>query len=60
MDFIILVDNAQLKHFHNFLIECSGKVAKAICNDLEFLTQGGTLGFSSPFILIDWSLSKVY
>lgn len=55
MEFLLLADNSQLRKFHNFSIEYSGKVAQAITGCLESFTQGDTSRFSSLFILIDWS-----
>lgn len=55
-EILILADNAQLKHFRDFLIENSGRVAKAVSasSTIDDTIQGDTLGFSSPFILIDF------
>jgi hypothetical protein len=56
-EILILADNYQLNKFRVFLIENSGKIALAVSasSTLEDTIQGDTLGFSSPFDLMDFS-----
>lgn len=56
MEFLILVDNSQLRKFRIFSIEYSGLVAKAITGSYQ---EPLTNNFFD-FVLIDWSQSKVY
>jgi hypothetical protein len=53
MDFFILVDNSQLRNFHNFSIEYSGQFAKAITGSGSYIREPSELLFN--FILIDCS-----
>lgn len=53
MEFLILVDNSQLRMFHAFSIEYSGLFAKAITGTIIPQLE------INDFVLIDWSVKDV-
>jgi hypothetical protein len=53
MEFIILVDNSQLRKWRIFSIEYSGKVAHAITGTIIPQLE------INDFVLIDWSVKDV-